>query len=203
MSIGKFNFSALRAADEMAAWIFFVFSRKSLTRPWNCFSLIPRVFFGTPVAVNMVLINMMIAIINMAFEEIKENEAKFQSRFKLVEYIKKVTREVVGFDLAKPIKVKYMAPEEHPSDEEEMDDTQVGGGGGKRGGGEEGWWGNAVSVMENDADRSSVSPPIRWPASSSATRRTPCSASSRPPCWRGAGWKRRRIPWQGRWPSST
>lgn len=30
MSIGKFNFGALRAADEMAAWIFFVFSSKSL-----------------------------------------------------------------------------------------------------------------------------------------------------------------------------
>ena len=28
MSIGKFNFGALRAADEMAAWIFFVFSSK-------------------------------------------------------------------------------------------------------------------------------------------------------------------------------
>ena len=28
MSIGKFNFGALRAADEMAAWIFFAFSSK-------------------------------------------------------------------------------------------------------------------------------------------------------------------------------
>ena len=28
MSIGKFNFAALRAADELAAWIFFVFSRE-------------------------------------------------------------------------------------------------------------------------------------------------------------------------------
>ena len=26
MSIGKFNFGSLRAASEMAAWIFFVFS---------------------------------------------------------------------------------------------------------------------------------------------------------------------------------
>lgn len=26
MSIGKFNFSALRASDELAAWIFFIFS---------------------------------------------------------------------------------------------------------------------------------------------------------------------------------
>ena len=29
MSIGKFNFSALREADTLAAWIFFVFSSKS------------------------------------------------------------------------------------------------------------------------------------------------------------------------------
>ena len=28
MSIGKFNFGALKAADQMAAWIFFAFSRK-------------------------------------------------------------------------------------------------------------------------------------------------------------------------------
>ena len=28
MSIGKFNFSALREADTLAAWIFFVFSSK-------------------------------------------------------------------------------------------------------------------------------------------------------------------------------
>ena len=26
MSIGKFNFASLKAADEMAAWIFFVFA---------------------------------------------------------------------------------------------------------------------------------------------------------------------------------
>ena len=30
MSIGKFNFGALRSADEMAAWIFFVFSSESI-----------------------------------------------------------------------------------------------------------------------------------------------------------------------------
>ena len=29
MSIGKFNFGSLRAASEMAAWIFFVFSSES------------------------------------------------------------------------------------------------------------------------------------------------------------------------------
>ncbi len=30
MSIGKFNFAALRAADEFSAWIFFVFSSKTI-----------------------------------------------------------------------------------------------------------------------------------------------------------------------------
>jgi hypothetical protein len=29
MSIGKFNFASLKAADEMAAWIFFVFASKA------------------------------------------------------------------------------------------------------------------------------------------------------------------------------
>ena len=33
MSIGKFNFAALRAADELAAWIFFVFSREMIGSP--------------------------------------------------------------------------------------------------------------------------------------------------------------------------
>ncbi len=84
-------------------------------------------FFDISVAVNLVLINMMIAIINMAFEEIKENEAKFQSKFALTAYIKKFTREVVGLDLARPIKVKYTDPNAPGSDEEEMDDTQVSG----------------------------------------------------------------------------
>ena len=30
MSIGKFNFGALKSADPMAAWIFFAFSRKNI-----------------------------------------------------------------------------------------------------------------------------------------------------------------------------
>ena len=124
MSIGKFNFSALRAANAMAAWIFFVFSRELLIPRVNCKNLMQLINIFI-VAVNMVLINMMIAIINMAFEEIKENEGKYQSRFKLTEYIKKVTREVVGLDLAKPIDVKFMEHQDE-DDEEELDDTQVG-----------------------------------------------------------------------------
>ena len=35
MSIGKFNFSALRAADEMAAWIFFAFSSTFLSSTYT------------------------------------------------------------------------------------------------------------------------------------------------------------------------
>ncbi len=74
----------------------------------------------------MVLINMMIAIINMAFEEIKLNESKYKSRFALTAYIKRFTREIVGLDLAKPIKVKYLDPNDEPDiDDEEVDDTQV------------------------------------------------------------------------------
>ena len=40
MSIGKFNFGALRAADEMAAWIFFVFSSKFLSSTYNFFAVL-------------------------------------------------------------------------------------------------------------------------------------------------------------------
>lgn len=39
MSIGKFNFSALRQADELAAWIFFVFSSKLILITLDFFSL--------------------------------------------------------------------------------------------------------------------------------------------------------------------
>ena len=41
------------------------------------------------VVVNMILINMMMAIINLAFEEIKENRAQYQSKFELMEYVKR------------------------------------------------------------------------------------------------------------------
>jgi len=101
MSIGKFNFGAIRSSNEFAAWIFFMFS----------------------VVVNMILINMMIAIITMAFEEIKENEEKFQSKFQFVSYVKRRTREIVGLTMAEKIEPKYLteeqAREEDESDEEE------------------------------------------------------------------------------------
>ena len=79
MSIGKFNFAALRAASETAAWIFFVFS----------------------IVVNMILINMMMAIINMAFEDIKAQGDSFKNKFEIIEYIKRSTKELSGVRMAK------------------------------------------------------------------------------------------------------
>ena len=79
MSIGKFNFAALRAASETAAWIFFVFS----------------------IVVNMILINMMMAIINMAFEDIKAQGDSFKNKFEIIEYIKRSTKELSGVQMAK------------------------------------------------------------------------------------------------------
>ncbi len=97
MSIGKFNFGALRAADVLAAWVFFVFS----------------------LVVNLVLINMMMAIINMAFEEIKEKRAMYESKFQLIEYAKRSMKEIVGTRYAKPIFVKYKRPGQADDSEEE------------------------------------------------------------------------------------
>ena len=37
----------------------------------------------------MILINMMMAIINLAFEEIKENKDQYKNKFELMEYIKR------------------------------------------------------------------------------------------------------------------
>ena len=90
MSIGKFNFDSLRQADEMTAWIFFVFS----------------------ITVNMILINMMMAIINLAYEEIKSNKAAYVNKFELLEYIKRTGNEMIGLKLADPIRPKYQDPNE-------------------------------------------------------------------------------------------
>lgn len=51
----------------------------------------------------MILINMMMAIINLAFEEIKSNAADYQNKFELVDYVKRTTKEMVGTQIAKPI----------------------------------------------------------------------------------------------------
>ena len=48
------------------------------------------------VCVNMILINMMMAIINLAFEEIKNKKDSYQNKFEIIEYIKRTTREMTG-----------------------------------------------------------------------------------------------------------
>ncbi|XP_059084074.1 uncharacterized protein LOC131881274 [Tigriopus californicus] len=102
MSIGKFNFAALRAADEMAAWIFFVFS----------------------IVVNMILINMMMAIINLSFEEIKENEDQYRNKFELIDYIKRTTREMIGVQVAKPIVPIYADGSQDMDDDGDDSDNE-------------------------------------------------------------------------------
>ena len=51
----------------------------------------------------MILINMMMAIINLSFEEIKTQKDAFQNKFELMDYIKRSIREMVGITLAEPI----------------------------------------------------------------------------------------------------
>ena len=102
MSIGKFNFASLRQADELTAWIFFVFS----------------------ITVNMILINMMMAIINLAYEEIKSNKSDYVNKFELVDYVKRTGREMIGLNLAEPIQPKYKDPKNQEDLEEEEDETE-------------------------------------------------------------------------------
>ena len=102
MSIGKFNFDSLRKADELTAWIFFVFS----------------------ITVNMILINMMMAIINLAYEEIKSNKSGYVNKFELVDYVKRTGREMVGLNLAEPIQPKYKDPNNQEESEDEEDETE-------------------------------------------------------------------------------
>ena len=52
--------------------------------------------FPVSVVVNMILINMMMAIINMAFEEIKEQKGTYQNKFEIIEYIKRSVKEITG-----------------------------------------------------------------------------------------------------------
>ena len=59
----------------------------------------------------MILINMMMAIINLAFEEIKENADQYKNKFELMEYIKRSAKEMIGITVAEPIVPVYMNPE--------------------------------------------------------------------------------------------
>ena len=57
----------------------------------------------------MILINMMMAIINLSFEEIKSNQSEYTNKFELLEYVKRSGKEMLGVQLAKPIKPVYHA----------------------------------------------------------------------------------------------
>ena len=48
------------------------------------------------VVVNMILINMMMAIINMAFEDIKSQTEQFKNKFEIMEYIRRSVKELSG-----------------------------------------------------------------------------------------------------------
>ena len=48
------------------------------------------------VVVNMILINMMMAIINMAFEDIKSQSETYKNKFEIIQYIKRSIRELTG-----------------------------------------------------------------------------------------------------------
>ncbi|CAB4060671.1 PKD1L2 [Lepeophtheirus salmonis] len=85
MSIGKFNFSELRDANLLAAWIFFAFS----------------------IAINMVLINMVMSIINLAFEEVKESKSISKNKFHLLQYAKNMTAQMIGIQNPKLIEPVY------------------------------------------------------------------------------------------------
>lgn len=44
----------------------------------------------------MILINMMMAIINMAFEDIKSQSEAYKNKFEIIQYIKRSIRELTG-----------------------------------------------------------------------------------------------------------
>ena len=52
--------------------------------------------FILSVVVNMILINMMMAIINMAFEDIKSQTEQFKNKFEIMEYIRRSVKELSG-----------------------------------------------------------------------------------------------------------
>ena len=53
----------------------------------------------------------MMAIINLAFEEIKENADQYKNKFELLEYIKRSAKEMIGITVAEPIVPVYMSEE--------------------------------------------------------------------------------------------
>ena len=49
----------------------------------------------------MILINMMMAIINLAFEEIKLNEDKYKNKFELIDYMRRTGTNYLKLTLKK------------------------------------------------------------------------------------------------------
>jgi hypothetical protein len=77
------------------------------------------------VVVNMILINMMMAIINMAFEEVKA-EAKYnKNKFELFDYMKQTSKEIAGTTIAEPIVPDYAVGDDHDSEEDEINTKDV------------------------------------------------------------------------------
>ena len=76
------------------------------------------------VVVNMILINMMMAIINLAFEEIKENADQYQNKFELIAYIRRTCREVVGLTVAKAEPPVYLDGNGNDGDDIDTDDEE-------------------------------------------------------------------------------
>ena len=56
----------------------------------------------------MILINMMMAIINLSFEEIKNNNEQYKNKFELFDYVKRSAKEMVGVLVADPIVPVYL-----------------------------------------------------------------------------------------------
>ena len=65
-------------------------------------------FQSFTVVVNMILINMMMAIINLSFEEIKNNNEQYKNKFELIEYVKRTAKEMAGVLVAEPIVPVYL-----------------------------------------------------------------------------------------------
>ena len=56
----------------------------------------------------MILINMMMAIINLSFEEIKNNNEQYKNKFELLDYVKRSGKEMMGLLVAEPIVPVYL-----------------------------------------------------------------------------------------------
>ena len=51
---------------------------------------------------------MMMAIINLAFEEIKDHKEQYKNKFELVDYVKRTAKEMIGIEVAEPIVPIYL-----------------------------------------------------------------------------------------------